>query len=50
MIMRGQAKVGLMDAAEVLNVGDYISYPADQPHIFEALQADTLAMLISEQR
>ncbi len=50
VIMRGQAKVGLMDAAEVLNVGDYISYPADQPHIFEALQADTLAMLISEQR
>jgi hypothetical protein len=26
--------VGLLDAPEELSTGDYICYPADQPHIF----------------
>jgi quercetin dioxygenase-like cupin family protein len=30
------------DAAEELAAGDYICYPADQPHIFKALEPDTL--------
>ncbi|MBJ9951585.1 MULTISPECIES: XRE family transcriptional regulator [unclassified Acinetobacter] len=50
IIMQGSAKVGLIDASEVLNAGDYMSYPADQEHIFEALEQDTRAILISEQR
>ena len=49
-MMQGSAKVGLIEASEVLNAGDYMSYPADQAHIFEALEADTRAILISEQR
>ena len=50
IIMQGSAKVGLLDSAELLQAGDYISYPADHAHIFEALEQDTRAILISEQR
>jgi len=48
--MKGKAKVGLASEPIVLNEGDYICYPADQAHIFEALEHDTRAILISEQR
>ncbi|MEN8416209.1 helix-turn-helix domain-containing protein [Acinetobacter radioresistens] len=50
IIMKGKAKVGLVSEPIVLNEGDYICYPADQAHIFEALEHDTRAILISEQR
>ncbi|ENV54059.1 hypothetical protein F952_02114 [Acinetobacter baylyi DSM 14961 = CIP 107474] len=50
IIMKGCAKVGLTAEPVVLNEGDYICYPADQEHIFEALDEDTRAILISEQR
>ncbi|WP_336984032.1 XRE family transcriptional regulator [Acinetobacter soli] len=50
VIMKGQARVGLTSEPKILNEGDYICYPADQEHIFEALEADTRAILISEQR
>ena len=43
------ALVGLLDAAEELAAGDYICYPADQPHIFKALEPDTHALLVAEQ-
>jgi hypothetical protein len=32
--------VGLTEAPEELNEGDYICYPADLPHIFKALAPD----------
>ena len=47
--MQGRALVGLLDAAEELAAGDYICYPADQPHIFKALEPDTHALLVAEQ-
>jgi len=50
IIMQGSAKVGLTNSYETLKAGDYMSYPADQAHIFEALEPDTRAILISEQR
>ena len=50
IIMQGRAKVGLASQPALLNAGDYIFYPADQAHIFEALEPDTRAILISEQR
>ena len=50
IIMKGKAKVGLISEAILMNEGDYICYPADQAHIFEALESDTRAILISEQR
>ena len=49
IIAQGRALVGLTYAPVELNVGDYISYPADQEHIFRALEPDTLAILVSEQ-
>jgi quercetin dioxygenase-like cupin family protein len=47
-VTQGRALVGLLDAAEELG-GDYICYPADQPHIFKALEPDTHALLVAEQ-
>lgn len=41
--------VGLTEAPEELGEGDYICYPADQAHIFKALEPDTQAILVSEQ-
>jgi quercetin dioxygenase-like cupin family protein len=49
IITQGQALVGLVEEPFTLNAGDYISYPADQEHIFRALEADTQAVLVSEQ-
>jgi len=49
VITQGSAKVGIMPAAVVLNVGDYICYPADEPHIFAALEPGTMAIMIAEQ-
>ena len=49
IVTQGRALVGLLDAAEELGAGDYICYPADQPHIFKALEPDTYALLVAEQ-
>ena len=35
------------EAAE-LSPGDYIRYPGDVPHVFEALEPGTRAVLVSE--
>lgn len=44
----GVALVGPIGAPVQLHPGDYISYPGDAPHIFEALEPGTWAMLINE--
>ena len=49
IITQGRALVGLTAAPEELNAGDYICYPADEPHLFKALEPDTLAILVAEQ-
>lgn len=49
IITQGRALVGLTTSPVELNAGDYISYPADQEHIFRALEPDTLAVMVSEQ-
>jgi quercetin dioxygenase-like cupin family protein len=49
IIARGRALVGPRDAPVELHPGDYICYPADEPHVFEALEADTMAVQLSEQ-
>lgn len=48
IIIEGKAKVGLKSDPHELNKGDYIVYPGDLPHLFEALEEGTRAMLISE--
>lgn len=50
IITKGRARVGLKSEPYNLSEGDYISYPGDLPHMFEALQEGTCAMLISEHR
>lgn len=49
IVTQGRALVGLTAAPEELNAGDYICYPADEPHLFKALDPDTLAILVAEQ-
>jgi len=49
IVTQGKALVGLTEAPEELGEGDYICYPADQAHIFKALEPDTQAILVSEQ-
>jgi len=39
----------LVDQAETLLPGDYICYPGDQEHIFDALEKNTEAIIIMEQ-
>ena len=48
LLTSGRAMVGAGDEAVELRPGDYISYPADVPHVFEALDPATSAVLISE--
>ena len=49
IISSGRALVGPKDQAVELSPGDYISYSADREHIFEALAADTTAVMLIEQ-
>jgi transcriptional regulator with XRE-family HTH domain len=48
VIGAGRALVGVAGEAVELSPGDYIRYPADVPHVFEALEPGTQAVLISE--
>lgn len=46
----GQAKVGPLGAEETLNAGDYYRYPADRPHMYEALIPGTVMIVVMETR
>lgn len=48
LLTSGRALVGAEDELVELHPGDYIAYPADLPHVFEALAPSTSAVLISE--
>ena len=48
IVTNGQALAGPVDQPETLSPGDYLTYPADVSHIFEALEADTKAILVIE--
>lgn len=48
VLMSGRALIGPTDAPVELAPGDYIAYPGDAPHIFEALEPGTQAVLVSE--
>lgn len=50
VLISGQAVIGPVDRTETLNPGDYLTYPGDVPHVFEALVDGTSAVLISELR
>ena len=44
----GRALVGVAGEMAELGPGDYIRYPGDVPHVFEALEPGTCAVLVSE--
>jgi transcriptional regulator with XRE-family HTH domain len=48
VLCSGAARVGLADDPVELQPGDYVVYPGDLPHVFEALEAGTTAVLVSE--
>jgi transcriptional regulator with XRE-family HTH domain len=48
MIAAGRALAGPSDDPVRLEPGDYIAYPGDAPHIFEALEPGTTAVLVLE--
>lgn len=48
ILSTGRALIGLIGDPVELNPGDYIAYPGDLPHLFQALAPDTTAVLISE--
>lgn len=50
VLVSGQALVGPTPDPVLLNPGDYLSYPGDAPHVFEAMTAGTSAVLVSELR
>ena len=48
VLSAGRALVGVAGEPVELAPGDYICYPGDLPHVFEALEPRTLAVLVSE--
>ncbi|MFB3979137.1 MULTISPECIES: helix-turn-helix domain-containing protein [Microbacterium] len=48
ILMTGRGRVGPAGAPFELHPGDYLSYPGDAPHVFEALTPGTSAVLVSE--
>jgi transcriptional regulator with XRE-family HTH domain len=50
VLSTGRALIGPADSAVELGPGDYISYPGDVPHTFQALEPGTTAVLVLEHR
>lgn len=50
VLVSGHARVGPTDAPYDLRPGDYLRYAGDEPHVFEALEPGTAAVLVSEVR
>lgn len=50
VLMTGRASVGPASEPVLLSPGDYLTYAGDAPHVFEAQEPGTSALLISELR
>lgn len=48
IVCAGRLRVGPTGAEEFLNAGDYYRYPADRPHVYEALEPHTQMIAIIE--
>ena len=48
VLCSGSANIGPTNEPVLLHAGDYISYLANAPHVFEALEADTTAVMVIE--
>ena len=49
ILSTGRALAGPADDPVELAPGDCLSYPGDEPHVFDALEPGTSAVLVSEQ-
>jgi transcriptional regulator with XRE-family HTH domain len=50
VLVSGRALAGPGEAPLELHPGDYLRYPGDEPHVFEALASGTTAVLVSAVR
>jgi transcriptional regulator with XRE-family HTH domain len=50
VLMSGSAWAGPAEEPVLLSPGDYLRYPGDAPHVFEATAEGTSAVLVSELR
>ncbi|WP_158889780.1 helix-turn-helix domain-containing protein [Amycolatopsis anabasis] len=48
VLASGRALIGLTEDPVELRPGDYIAYPGDVAHVFEALDEGTVAVMVSE--
>ncbi|NED96891.1 helix-turn-helix transcriptional regulator [Phytoactinopolyspora alkaliphila] len=48
VLSAGRALVGVADEPVELSPGDYVAYPGDVAHLFQALEPGTRAVLVSE--
>jgi transcriptional regulator with XRE-family HTH domain len=48
VLSTGRALIGPLGEPVELTPGDYMSYPGDHPHLFQALEPNTTAVLVSE--
>lgn len=48
VVSSGRARVGPVEAPIDLEVGDYVCYPGDVPHVFAALVPGTTAIMVME--
>lgn len=48
VLCAGRARIGLIDDPVEIGPGDYVAYPGDLPHIFEALEPATTSVMVSE--
>lgn len=48
VLAAGRARVGTVAEPVEIEPGDYVAYPGDVAHVFEALAADTFAVMASE--
>lgn len=48
VLCAGRARIGLTDDPVEVGPGDYVAYPGDLPHVFEALEPGTFSVMVSE--
>ncbi|MGH3761950.1 helix-turn-helix domain-containing protein [Actinophytocola sp.] len=48
VLSSGRARIGLTDDPIEVAPGDYVAYPGDVEHVFEALEPGTAAVMVSE--
>lgn len=48
VLCSGRARIGLLDDPAEVDPGDYVAYPGDVEHVFEALEPGTVAVMVSE--